>query len=937
MSAKARVNNSSMAMPPFKPDYRIGDLLWVRERNGKVWWPAMVTYDPNLGIFYRTKPPRRIEYHVQYFGITAIRGWVFSKSIEPVNDPMEKSFPQKGCSQKVRGEYKTAIKELQEALSLNHKERKLRFIFSFNPLPRSKKARKDSTSSRASVSSERSTGSHNSKQASSTTAKEIPRTSGREKEDIKPNVARTTVIASTAPQQSSSTRSRGSTSLNSEVSASQKSSGTTTSELLTSSRRKRSVSGKPRDQESARSTRNQSSKRHREKDKSGHCWCPDCSTQTISQDVKKLRCSSPPVEARTLNLDADLNNSVIPLELCEQQTPTPTPAPPAAPAPQPAFFFQPTFTPLGGLTYPPCMYMSLQYASLWPSGTGMPATPAAAAAAALGQTPPQVYTGLNMVYVDAQRQLLGADGFQNSTRMLPFSPPSLPSASFNTSPLLAPPAPAAPIAAIGSPPAAAAATFGHPTSPPLSLSLSIKEDTVAAPSQSILSPRQPSLPTPTPAPAPVISDMVATSTSKRPRRSNVRYGSSSNSRRSSDASVVEQASSSGGATVAIASEQPIPLRSRSHSLRSALGSSSTEPDIKIMPSNGHMMGSIGSCSHNIRSAILTPPTSSSEDSPSIDLDFERPILPNHLLANVAASSNSDLHTVSSSEETDSVKLEIGRKRKRESHSNKNVEKEGPSFKSGVCSICDDEDTELLVCGGHCYGMFHLDCLGLMQPPTCKFVCDECLVSSSKCFACGKSNGEVVKCSKPRCTKLYHLSCIKGNKLFSFDQRRSSSFTCPLHVCARCESIGGSSHVGHSNLLQCTMCPLALHKPDCLIAGCEVVNQTHMVCYQHIKITKSVQLYSHLNLNTCLDCGKTGSLFCCDVCSAAYHMECLDEDDRPANDSDSWKCPNCTVHDLSVYGSLVLCKFGVWRCVCSVCGVCVCVCVCEREREDARER
>jgi hypothetical protein len=48
------------------------------------------------------------------------------------------------------------------------------------------------------------------------------------------------------------------------------------------------------------------------------------------------------------------------------------------------------------------------------------------------------------------------------------------------------------------------------------------------------------------------------------------------------------------------------------------------------------------------------------------------------------------------------------------------------------------------------------------------------------------------------------------------------------------------------------------------------------------------------------------------------MECLDEDDRPANDSDSWKCPNCAVHDLPVYGSLVLCKFGVWRCVCNMC-------------------
>ena len=912
------MNSSSVAVPPFKPEYRIGDLLWCRERNGKLWWPAMVTYDPNLGIFYRTKPPHRAQYHVQYFGISAIRGWVYSKSIEPVSNPIERLFPQKGFSQKLREEYEVAVKELREAHSLDYKERKLRFIFSFDPPPRSKKTRKDSTSSRASVSSERSNGSHNSRRALSVAAKEIPRTNRRTNEDTKASVSRTTVITSAAPQLSSSTRDRGSVSLSGEISTLQKSSGAS-SESLMSTRRKRSVSEKPRDQESARSTRNQASKKDVEKDKSDHCCCPECNIPTISQDVKKLRCSSPPVEARTLNLDADLNNSAISLEVYEQQPPTPTPAPaPApAPAPQPAFFFQPTFTPLGGLTYPPCMYMSLQYASLWPSPTGMAATPAAAA---LGQTPPQVYTGLNMVYVDPQRQLLGADGFQNTTRMLPFSPPSLPSASFNAPPLLAPPAPTAPAAALGSPPTTSAITFGQPTSPPLSLPLSIKEDTVV-PSQSILS-AQP----PVPAPAPVINDTMASS-SKRPRRSNVRYGSSSNSRRSSDASVVE---ASGGAAVVVTSEQPIPPHSRSRSKRSALGSSSVEPDIKIMPSNGPITA-IGSSSHNIRPAILTPPTSSSEDSPSIDLDFERPLTAVHPHLAVMTASSSDHLTTSSSEETDSVKLEIGRKRKREN--NKNLDKEGSSFKSGICSICDEEDTDLLACGGHCYCMFHLDCLGLMQPPAFKFICDECLVSSSKCFICGKSNDEVVKCSKPRCAKLYHLSCIRGNKLFSFDQRKPSSFTCPLHVCVRCESIGGRTQIGHSNLLQCTMCPLALHKPDCLIAGCEIVNQTHMVCYQHIKITKNVQLYSHLNLNTCLDCGKTGSLFCCDVCSAAYHMECLDEDDRPANDSDSWKCPNCAVHDLPVYGSLVLCKFGVWRCVC----VCVCVCVRERERERERKR
>ena len=97
--------------------------------------------------------------------------------------------------------------------------------------------------------------------------------------------------------------------------------------------------------------------------------------------------------------------------------------------------------------------------------------------------------------------------------------------------------------------------------------------------------------------------------------------------------------------------------------------------------------------------------------------------------------------------------------------------------------------------------------------------------------------------EPKCSKLYHLACIEGNKLVTFDERKKRSFTCPLHVCARCTSIG-TSKVNHYNLIQCINCPLALHKPDCLVAGCEMLGQMHMVCYQHVQIHHNVQMYSH---------------------------------------------------------------------------------------------
>ena len=245
-------------------------------------------------------------------------------------------------------------------------------------------------------------------------------------------------------------------------------------------------------------------------------------------------------------------------------------------------------------------------------------------------------------------------------------------------------------------------------------------------------------------------------------------------------------------------------------------------------------------------------------------------------------------------------------------------KSGPGGKDvcGVCAICDSEGEDMLACQGHCLNVFHLDCLGLVLRPQFKFVCDECLLDTGKCFVCDKSQGEVAKCSKAKCPKLYHLSCIQDNKLFTFAER-SKKFTCPLHVCGRCSSIGVTD-APTSGLLQCTKCPLALHKPDCLIAGCEVLSSSHMVCYQHLKVfSKHQRHYSHVNLNTCMDCGKIGSLYCCDVCSAAYHLDCLDPEDRPREGVDTWKCPSCAVHDLPTYGSMVLCKFGMWRSVESI--------------------
>jgi len=238
-----------------------------------------------------------------------------------------------------------------------------------------------------------------------------------------------------------------------------------------------------------------------------------------------------------------------------------------------------------------------------------------------------------------------------------------------------------------------------------------------------------------------------------------------------------------------------------------------------------------------------------------------------------------------------------------------VDKAPSNGKKGLCSICDENGDNLLPCEGHCLSMFHLDCLGLVKKPQFKFVCDECLVDTGKCFICGET-GDVIKCKKAKCSKLYHLSCIGDNKLFTLEGNKKK-FICPLHVCGRCTSIG-VKYSPSAALIQCTKCPLALHKASCLIAGCVVLSPTHMVCYQHVKVYSKQHLYKHINLNTCMECGSVGELFCCDVCSAGYHMSCLESDSRPQPEAETWKCPSCAVHDLPTYGSMVLCKFGQWR-------------------------
>ena len=50
-----------------------------------------------------------------------------------------------------------------------------------------------------------------------------------------------------------------------------------------------------------------------------------------------------------------------------------------------------------------------------------------------------------------------------------------------------------------------------------------------------------------------------------------------------------------------------------------------------------------------------------------------------------------------------------------------------------------------------------------------------------CFECGEEEGDLVMCDYPNCPKVYHLACLKVNKV------PHGSWWCPYHVCDECSA------------------------------------------------------------------------------------------------------------------------------------------------------
>ncbi|XP_059201998.1 histone-lysine N-methyltransferase, H3 lysine-36 specific isoform X2 [Centropristis striata] len=229
-----------------------------------------------------------------------------------------------------------------------------------------------------------------------------------------------------------------------------------------------------------------------------------------------------------------------------------------------------------------------------------------------------------------------------------------------------------------------------------------------------------------------------------------------------------------------------------------------------------------------------------------------------------------------------------------------------SLKENVCQVCE-RTGDLLVCDGHCYGAFHLQCIGLSVAPKGKFLCRECKAGVHMCYVCKKSGNGVKRCIIPLCGKFYHSDCILA---YSATQPHNKGVRCPLHVCLSCH-ITNPLNICSSKgrLARCVRCPVAYHANDnCMAAGSLVLANNSFLCPNHFTPRKGCKNHEHINVSWCFVCSEGGSLLCCEACPAAFHRECLNME-MPQG---SWFCNDCKAGKRPRIKDILWVKWGRYR-------------------------
>ncbi|XP_069100621.1 histone-lysine N-methyltransferase, H3 lysine-36 specific-like isoform X1 [Pleurodeles waltl] len=224
---------------------------------------------------------------------------------------------------------------------------------------------------------------------------------------------------------------------------------------------------------------------------------------------------------------------------------------------------------------------------------------------------------------------------------------------------------------------------------------------------------------------------------------------------------------------------------------------------------------------------------------------------------------------------------------------------GAAMKENVCQMCE-KPGELLLCESQCCGAFHLECLGMTEIPTGKFVCNECSTGLHTCFVCKEADPAVKRCTVTLCGKYYHEACVTKYPPALVQNR---GFRCSLHICITCHASNPTNlSSSKGRLMRCVRCPVAYHANDfCLAAGTVILASNSMICPNHFTPRRGCKNHEHINVSWCFVCSEGGSLICCDSCPAAFHRECLNIDIPEG----SWFCNDCRA------GKKPHCKEVVW--------------------------
>ncbi|XP_038070520.1 histone-lysine N-methyltransferase NSD2-like [Patiria miniata] len=137
-------------------EWLVGDLVWSKV-TGHPWWPCMVAYDPNLGIYTRMKGAYGKSYrmyHVQFFGEVPERGWVSGCSMRKFTGRSQydqlvqelvakvkrkeraKMMAKLALKPSRKSAWETSVVECEKALPMSRHERKLKFTFKYE-IPKS--------------------------------------------------------------------------------------------------------------------------------------------------------------------------------------------------------------------------------------------------------------------------------------------------------------------------------------------------------------------------------------------------------------------------------------------------------------------------------------------------------------------------------------------------------------------------------------------------------------------------------------------------------------------------------------------------------------------------------------------------------------------------------------------------------------------------------